>query len=64
MALFNQESQRAAFKAKIIGPLLFLWGLQAIKKPHKKLQNVPVHEETVLGQTGLFTKYLKLISGG
>lgn len=31
MALFNQESQRAEFKAKIIGPLLFLWGLQAIK---------------------------------
>lgn len=29
MALFNQESQRAAFKAKIIGPLLLL--LQAIK---------------------------------
>lgn len=32
MALFNLESQHASFKAKIICPPLFLWGLEAIKK--------------------------------
>lgn len=60
MVPFNLDSQHAAFKAKIICILLFLWHLQAPKKHARSYKmRHPVSEEIVLSQTGLFTKYLK-----
>ena len=58
MVPFNLEPQHAAFKAKIIGTLLLLLGLEVPKK-HARNYKIchPVREEIVLSQTGLFTKY-------
>lgn len=60
MVPFNLEPQHAAFKAKIICTLSFLWNLEARKKHARSYKTChPVSEETVLSQTGLLTKYLK-----